>query len=106
MAENDNIEIAGLASIINSVKRELQQAHNFFVESSSEPKMLLRRMQIEISLIAEEKSGTDGKFDLKIVSLGTENDLSEKAVHRVTLDFDIKEKNEDGDTMYYHKKGG
>ena len=48
MAENDNIEIAGLASIINSVKRELQQAHNFFVESSSEPKMLLRRMQIEI----------------------------------------------------------
>jgi len=99
MADNDNIEIAGLASIINSVKSELQVAHNFFVESSAEPKMLLRRMQIEISLIAEEKSGTDGKFNLKIVSLGAKNDFSEKAIHRVTLDFDIKEND-----VFYNRK--
>lgn len=97
MEKECNVEITGLASIINSVKNELKKAHEEFIETSSEPKMLLRRMQIEISLIANEKLSADGKIDLKIVSVGVGQNTSNDAIHKVTLDFDIKE---DFDVIY------
>lgn len=102
MEKKCNVEITGLASIINSVKNELKKAHDSFVETSSEPKMLLRRMQIEISLCANEKLSSDGKIDLKIVSVGLGQNNSNDAIHKVTLDFDIKEEFKKGSSTMYN----
>ncbi len=94
----DNIEVVGLASIINSVKNELQIAQKNFQQDQEKPGFLLRRMQIEISLVAEKKEGSDGKLNLKIVSIGGNEKTSNTNMHKVTLDFDISEESK---TMFH-----
>ncbi|PIE61158.1 MAG: hypothetical protein CSA29_04735 [Desulfobacterales bacterium] len=101
MIEN-NIEIKGLAEIINSVKNELQVAQKAFQNNKEKPGFRLRKMQIEISLVAKEQEGTDGRFNLKTFSIGENIINSDINLHKVTLDFDIPE-DKDNNSLRYNK---
>ncbi len=91
MKDNQSFKIEGLSSIIGSIKKELEVAQSEALKTPTNPKFLLSHMSIDISLVAESKDDTSGKFDFKIVSLSGSEVISDKAIHRVTLDFDIME---------------
>lgn len=91
MAKKSNdIEITGIASIIGSVKKELEIAHLNYLKEPKKPVVRINTMKIELSVIAEQSQTVDGAFNLKIVSIGGEKNISNQLVHKIILDFDVE----------------
>jgi hypothetical protein len=77
-----------LTSLIRRVRDELLAANRDVAEGGKPPLFLLKRVTLEVKFVVSQDESAQGKFDLKVVSIGGASAYSSEQVQTVTIELD------------------
>jgi hypothetical protein len=72
----------GVDKLATQIRDELEQME---AEKADEPLFSLKGFDLEISFVVTRDSRDKGGFDTRVLTLGTEREISQEAVQKVTL---------------------
>lgn len=74
-----------VSALIAHIRSELVKAETERRERGDDPLLELQQVEIEVNFLVETSDAVKGGFDLKVITLGSENQLRREDVQKVKI---------------------